>query len=142
MRVEWNLVTGHVIGLYDDGCVFKWDVRKMDHAVDHAVEVQAGAINVKCNLAGDFFATSSGDSKLIVWDFEHFRPVYELSLSAGVVDLAISPDGPRIYDLRESYCAIWQPLSLVRRSESSRGDRSKLDALLGLPRMLYLTREW
>jgi WD40 repeat protein len=127
VRVEWNIARGHVMGIYDDGCVFKWDVTETGQ-VD---EAPADAINMKCNLSGDVFVTSCRNSRLAVWDFEHFHPVYELSLPAGVVDVAIDPDGCRIYDLRESYCTIWQPISLVARGGSLPIERSRLDLLLG-----------
>jgi WD40 repeat protein len=126
-RIEWNLASGHVVGIYDDGCVFKWSVATTGQ-VD---ETPAGAINIKCNIAGDIFVTSSGDSKLTVWDFQHFRSVYQLSLPVGTVDLAIDPDGRRIYELRESRCTIWQPISLVRRCGSSRCQTDNLDTTLG-----------
>ena len=115
-RIEWNHKSGHIIGIFDDGCVFKWHPSEMDEAY----EFPASAINIKCNLEGNVLATSSGNSSLTIWDFEFCFPLYELSLPTGVTDLAISPDGRLIYDLRESSCTVWQPNSLTCYSSSSR----------------------
>jgi WD40 repeat protein len=113
--LEWNYKSGHVFGLYDDGCLFKWNPSE----VDEVHEFPANAINISCTLKGNVFATSSGNSSITIWDSEHCLPMYELSLPAGVADLAMSPDGLSVYDLRESYCTIWQPISLIRRNEST-----------------------
>jgi WD40 repeat protein len=133
IRIEWNPRYDYILGLYDDGCVFKWQPLKSDDAE----ELQAGAINIKCSAAGKLFATSSGSSKLTIWDFERFRSVCEISLPDGVMDLAINPDGRRIYDLRESYCTIWKPITLMHQGPSGTAGLSEqacnLEGSLGTP---------
>ncbi|KAF7504396.1 hypothetical protein GJ744_002262 [Endocarpon pusillum] len=109
----WNTVTGHVLGVYNDGCVFKW------HPFDGEYqESKASGSDVKCSPDGKFFVTSSADGTLRVWDFLHFSPVYQLSCSSSVTDLAIDPVERRIYDIRESFCNIWEPNALVRLWET------------------------
>jgi WD40 repeat protein len=109
----WNTVTGHVLGVYNDGCVFKWHPFDGDY-----LESRASGSDVKCSPDGKFFVTSSADGTLRVWDFLHFSPIYQLSCSSSVTDLAIDPVERRIYDIRESFCNIWEPNSLLRLWET------------------------
>jgi len=109
----WNAVTGHVLGVYNDGCVFKWHPFDGDYH-----ESRASGSDVKCSPDGKFFVTSSADGTLRVWDFLHFSPIYQLSCTLSVTDLAIDPVERRIYDIRESFCNIWEPNSLLRLWET------------------------
>jgi WD40 repeat protein len=109
----WNTVTGHVLGVYNDGSVFKWHPFDGDYQ-----ESRVLGSDVKCSPDGKFFVTSSADGSLRVWDFLHFSPIYQLSCSSSVTDLAIDPVERRIYDIRESFCNIWEPNALLRLWET------------------------
>lgn len=109
----WNAVTGHVLGLYNDGCIFKWHPSDME-----SNELNTVAADIRCSVNGNVFGTSSTDGTLRVWDFHHFALIYSLSFHTPVTDLAISPDGGRIYDLRDSFCHIWEPNALIRMLEA------------------------
>ncbi|KAL8736836.1 MAG: hypothetical protein Q9181_002279 [Wetmoreana brouardii] len=109
----WNNATGHVLGLYNDGCVFKWHPTEADNQ-----ELRTVAAGVQCSPGGTLFVTSSTDGVLKVWDFHHLALVYQLSCHNPVVDVALSPDGRRIYDIRDSFCNIWEPNALIRLAEA------------------------
>lgn len=115
--ITWNLMTGHILGIYNDGCVFKWHPFEGDYE-----ESSIFVGNVVCSPDGKFFVTSSRDGTLRIWDFYHFIPIYQLHYSAPVTSLAIDPNDTRIYDIRESFCSVWEPISLVRMWETE--DRS------------------
>jgi WD40 repeat protein len=111
--ITWNPMTGHVLGRYNDGCVFKWHPFEGDYQ-----ESSISVGRIECSPDGKFFVTSSRDGTLRIWDFYHLTPIYQLSCSAPVTSLAIDPNDTRIYDIRESFCSVWEPNALVRMWET------------------------
>ncbi|MCJ1392169.1 hypothetical protein MMC18_005036 [Xylographa bjoerkii] len=109
----WNPITKHVLGTYNDGCIFKWHPFENDYHESNIL-----AVSIKCSPNGEFFVTSSVDGVLRIWDFQHFSLIYQLSCTSSVTDLAIDPDGRRIYDLRDTFCSIWEPNILLRLYEA------------------------
>ena len=107
--ITWNPMTGHILGIYNDGCVFKWHPVEGDYE-----EAKISIRSVVCSPDGKFFVTSSRDGTLRIWDFHHLTPIYQLCYSAPVTSLAIDPNDTRIYDIRESFCSVWEPVSLIR----------------------------
>ena len=107
--MAWNSTTGHLLGIYDDGRVFKW------HPFDDDLqESTISATHIECSTDGKFFVTSSIGGALRVWDFYDFSPIYQLSCASSVTDLAIDAEESRIYDLRDSFCCLWEPNALIR----------------------------
>lgn len=106
-------MTGHVLGIYNDGCVFKWHACEGDYQ-----ESNVSVGRIECSPDGKFFVTSSRDGTLRISDFDHLTPIYKLSYSAPVTSLAIDPNDTRIYDIRESFCSVWEPNALVRMWET------------------------
>ena len=112
-RFAWNPMSGHVIGLYRDGCVFKW------HPVtDENQEARSAADEIAASPDGKLFVTSNSDGTVRVWHFAHFTVIYQLSSSDLVTGLAFSPDCRRFYDLRGCSVNAWEPNSLIRFSET------------------------
>lgn len=111
--ITWNPMTGHVLGIYNDGCVFKWHPFEGDYQ-----ESSVSVGRIECSPDGKFFVTSSRDGTLRIWDFYHLTPIYQLSYSAPVTSLAIDPNDTRIYDIRTSFCSVWEPNALVRMWET------------------------
>ncbi|KAK8009239.1 hypothetical protein PG991_011790, partial [Apiospora marii] len=110
-RLTWNPVHEHIIGLYNDSKLFKWN------PVDsHSEELESSvkALEVACSPDGRFIVTASPDGSLRVWQYDTLGLMYHLSCSSPVTDIAISSDGRRIYDLRDSFCNVWEPSSLIR----------------------------
>jgi len=111
----WNGMTGHILGVLNDGCVFKWHPLEGDYQESNT---PVGVGNVKCSPDGKFFITSSVDGTLRIWNFHHFTIIYQLSCAAPVTALAIDPNDTRIYDIRENFCNVWVPNALVRLEEA------------------------
>lgn len=92
-RLAWNLVTGHVLGVYNEGSVFKW----------HPLEARSWepqqplrASELACCPDGKMFVTASRDGSLKVWTFEYFTLLY--------------------------HCHVWEPNSLMRMAEMDDAD--------------------
>ncbi|KAI7777971.1 hypothetical protein LA080_002883 [Diaporthe eres] len=112
-KVGWNPSTGHVFGTYTDSHFFKW------HPTDHDYhELSVPALNIACSRDGNLLVTTSGDGTLRIWNFHHFAMIYQLSCTTPVTDISFDPEGRRLYDLRESYCNVWEPNSLIRYAET------------------------
>lgn len=111
-RFTWNPISGHVIGIYKDGCIFKW------HPItDENQEVQSQADEVAASSDGKLFTTSNSNGTVKVWNFAYFSVIYQLSSADLVTGLAFSPDSRRFYDLRGCSVNAWESNSLVRFSE-------------------------
>ena len=112
-RFTWNPVSGHIIGLYKDGCIFKW------HPItDENQEAQSAADEVAASSDGKLFLTSDSNGTIRVWNFTYFTVIYQLSSEDLVSGLAFSPDCRRFYDLRGSSVNAWESNSLTRFSET------------------------
>lgn len=112
-RFTWNPITGHIIGIYKDGCIFKW------HPVtDENEEVQSAADEVAASSDGKLFVTSNSNGTVRVWNFAYFSVIYQLSSSDLVTGLVFSPDCRRFYDVRGCSLNAWESNSLIRFSEA------------------------
>ncbi|KAL6875968.1 WD40 repeat-containing protein [Trichoderma longibrachiatum] len=108
-RLTWNPVTNHILGIYLDGCIFKW------HALtEENVEARAAADEIAASPNGKVFATSSSNGTVRIWDFASFRIIYQLSSEDLVTTLAFSPDSGRLYDVRDGTINAWEPAVLTR----------------------------
>ncbi len=112
-RVTWHPRTGDVLGVYNDGCVFRWHPFE-----DDGQEIYAAASEIQCSPDGTLFATSDVSGTIKLWNFQHFALIYRLACEYPVTALGFSPDCRRLYDLRGSSCNVWEPNALIRLSET------------------------
>ena len=112
-RIAWNPVTDHIVGLYKDGCVFKWDPIS-----DETQEARTIADEIEVSPDGKLFVTSDANGTIKIWNFVYFSVIYQLSSENLVAGLAFSPDCKRFYDLRGSSINAWEPNSLIRYSDN------------------------
>ncbi|KAI0525901.1 hypothetical protein F5B22DRAFT_642058 [Xylaria bambusicola] len=68
---------------------------------------------------GNFLLTSDVNGSLSVWSTPGFRLTYQTKHDELVTDLAFSPDGTRLYDIRGSLCNAWEPDALIRADDKS-----------------------
>jgi WD40 repeat protein len=112
----WNSITGHLLGIYDGGTIFKWHPQKKDFK-QRDLKCQV----IKCSADGRLFVTGDEQGVLKIWDFDNFEPIYKLYYPFEVKDLDLGRSQPRVYDIRDKYCHIWEPNSLVRAMEGEEG---------------------
>ncbi|KAL9121836.1 MAG: hypothetical protein Q9187_001611 [Circinaria calcarea] len=123
-RVVWHPNGNEILGLYNDGCVFKWQPLQ-----DENEELYANASEIACSPEGSIFATSNVDGNVKLYNYHHFALVYQLTWDNPVVDLTFSPDSGRFYDLRGSVCNVWEPNVLIRLSDTDeRGSETASEA--------------
>ncbi|KAI1329427.1 hypothetical protein F5Y16DRAFT_417831 [Xylariaceae sp. FL0255] len=112
-RLAWNPITDHVVGIFLDGSIFKWYPLDSQHEQEDSVT----AFEVACSPDGRLLVTAQRDGSLKIFNFENFSLLYSLSCMTRASALAISPDGRRIYDIRQSFCNVWEPNALIRMAE-------------------------
>ena len=124
VRLTWCPgVTEHVVGVFTNGTVFKW------YPLDPQAEVMENSVlatEIACSPDGRLIVTAQKDGSLKILNFEDFATVYNLNCMVRPQSVAFSPDGRRIYDLRQSSCNIWEPNALLRLAEQDEksGDTS------------------
>ena len=113
-RVAWSPVSDHLVGLYKDGSVFKWNL-----VDDENQEMATMADEIQVSPDGKLFLTSDSNGTVKVWSFLYFSVIYQLSSENLVTDLVFSPDCKRFYDLRGASINAWEPNCLIRASDNS-----------------------
>ena len=108
-RVAWNPVVESLVGLYKDGCIFKWNP-----VSDEYQEECVFADEIQVSPDGKLFVTSDTNGMVKVWDFFYLSVIYQLASEDMITALAFSPDGRRFYDLRGSSIHAWEPDSILR----------------------------
>lgn len=116
-RVVWHPFNGQVLGIYRDGQIFKWGPMDDTHE-EVRQELDATSSEITVAQSGAVFATSDVRGTVKIYDFAHMAPMYKLTSEDIIKAVAFSPDSRRFYDLRGSYCNVWEPNCLVRMVES------------------------
>ena len=128
-RLCWNTVIEHVVGIYNDGTIFKW--YPLDAERDE-MEDSPPAAEIVCSPDGRLIISGQRDGSLKIFSFESFSLLYNLVCMAPPTALAVSSDGRRIYDLRRGFCNVWEPNALIRMAEqdemASDASSAKFDA--------------
>lgn len=114
VRMTWNPVTEHIIGIFNNGDIFRWYPLDQEH---EEMENSIHATEISCSPDGRLLVIAQRDGSLKVLSFESFSLLYNLSCMTRASALTFSPDGRRIYDLRQSFCNVWEPNALIRMAE-------------------------
>ncbi|KAJ5162891.1 Eisosome protein 1 [Penicillium coprophilum] len=116
--VVWHPFSGQVIGINRDGNIFKWG--PID---DSYVEVKEESDNtpsdIQCCPNGLVFATSDVRGSVRIYDYSQMVQMYKLTSDSIVTNITFSPDSRRLYDLRGSWCNVWEPNCLIRINDTS-----------------------
>ena len=105
-----------VIGIYVDGVVFKWNARNNTH-LEAGSELHKGAQDIEFSSDGTLFATTDGEGNFSIYSYRHFSLVHRIMSENAVSAFCFSPDNRRLYDLRRSYCNVWEPNTLLKLAE-------------------------
>ena len=116
--VRWHPRNSYILGIYTDGAVFKWHPLEESHQELKVDTSEATPSELDISPNGSVFVTSDVDGTIKLYSFHHFILIYQLSSEDVVTAICFSPDGRRFYDIRGSYCNVWEPNSLIRISDT------------------------
>ncbi|KAI4926816.1 uncharacterized protein J4E92_005976 [Alternaria infectoria] len=111
---KWLPHSPQVLGLYNDGVVFRWDPYGGEPE-----EIFTGASILTVSGDGNLFATGDVRGAIKIYTTSTFHLIYQLASQDAILGLAFSADHRRIYDVRGYYGNTWEPAALVRYAESA-----------------------
>jgi len=111
---KWLPHSPQVLGLYNDGVVFRWDPYGGEPE-----EIFTGASVLTVSGDGNLFATGDVRGAIKIYTTNTFHLMYQLASQDAILGLAFSADHRRIYDVRGYYGNTWEPAALVRYAESA-----------------------
>ncbi|OAX80690.1 hypothetical protein ACJ72_04973 [Emergomyces africanus] len=117
-KAVWHPSGEALLGIYTDGVVFKWNpFEDYDHEELDADPYSCPS-EIRCSPDGILFLLSDVGGSVKIYNYEHFSLIYNLSSEDIITDICFSMDSRRFYDLRGSYCNIWEPNALFRLPDS------------------------
>ncbi|KAI1208242.1 uncharacterized protein F4807DRAFT_432137 [Annulohypoxylon truncatum] len=125
-KVVWHPSGAQLIGIH--GEVFRWSPVNNTYK---AVKERAGVVpdEIQCNPNGLVFITSDVEGTIKIYDVETMIIIYKLTSENMINKVCFSPSGFRFYDLRGSYCNIWEPNCLLQLADADGlGERFWYDA--------------
>ena len=109
----WQPGTDYLLIMYEDTKIVEWNVRDDEQSPhDHM-----GARGMVLSHDGSLLLTSDVNGTLSVWTVPNYRLTYRLNYEELVTDMAFSPDGTRFYDIRGTFCNVWEPDALIRSQD-------------------------
>ncbi len=109
----WQPGADHLLIMFEDTKVVNWNVRDDEQSPqDHM-----GARGMVLSHDGSLLLTSDINGTMSVWTVPDFRLTYRLKYEELVTDMAFSPDATRFYDIRGTFCNVWEPDALIRSND-------------------------
>ncbi|KAJ5712715.1 hypothetical protein N7493_009183 [Penicillium malachiteum] len=106
-QVIWHPKSDEVLGLYMGGQAFKWNPH-----TNAQQELDADGSVLACSPEGKFFVVGDSRGTIKLYNFQHFSMIYKLSYDQIISQICFSADSTRLYDIRGSWCNIWEPSAL------------------------------
>lgn len=124
--VKWQSDGHSILILCLNSKIVEWNLyseNPMEYGKYHDIEAREMAVSDD----GNFLLTSDNFGTMSVWTFPRLQLIYRLlNGNEFIRDLALSPNGQRFYDIRESTCNVWEPDALVRPDEKDLEDTSSI----------------
>ena len=115
-KVVWNPAAAEVIGIF--GQIFKWSPE--DDAYDEVKDDSGVAPHgLACSPDGRVFITMDVVGTIKIFDVASMTLLYKLSSEDSISQIFFASNGLRFYDLRGSYCNIWEPNCLLRLADTA-----------------------
>ncbi|KAH8167533.1 hypothetical protein CIB48_g731 [Xylaria polymorpha] len=120
-RAVWHPFNGQILAIYADGAISKWDPND-DTYVEVKDRPSKMPAEIRCSRSGTVFSTSTVSGLIEIYDYSRMVLIHRLIAYDLTYSIAFSPDSLRLYDLRESYCNVWEPNCLLRMGEADSSD--------------------
>jgi WD40 repeat protein len=122
-HAQWHPNNEEMLGILNDGCIFKTHIFSNSQ---QELEAEPGKMpsRIQCSPDGRVFATSDFSGTIRLYDYHTFSQLYQLTSEDMVMGFCFSHDSRRFYDIRGSYCNIWEP-SVLMDIDYSRDAQSK-----------------
>lgn len=120
----WHPGTGHLLVLYEDTRMVDWNIADDEHTKYSHTAARAMVLNSD----GTLLLTSDVHGTLSIWSVPGYRLSYQLKFDELITDLAFAPDSTRFYDIRGTFCNVWEPEALIRPTEMDRDDVSSYES--------------
>jgi WD40 repeat protein len=115
-KVVWHPSGTEVVGIY--GQIFKWSP---DDDTYNEVKDETGVVphGLACSPDGQVFITMDVGGSIKIYELSSMSLLYKLSSEDRINQIFFAPDSLRFYDLRGSYCNIWEPNCLLRLADAA-----------------------
>lgn len=114
----WHPALDRLLILYEDTKIVDWDLVDDEQIQYDHTSARAMVLSPDGNL----LLTSNVNGTLSIWAIPGYRLTYQLKYDELVMGLAFSPDGTRIYDIRGTFCNVWEPDALIRPNDLNHED--------------------
>ncbi|TRX93965.1 hypothetical protein FHL15_005043 [Xylaria flabelliformis] len=115
-KVVWHPSGSLVLGIFGD--IFKWSPSEDTY---ETANNETGVIphDIECTPNGLAFITGDAEGSIKIYEMSSMTMIYKLASEDGISYICLSPDSTRFYDLRGSYCNVWEPNCLLRLADMS-----------------------
>ena len=120
--VEFHSVTNEIFISYADRRFIKWDP---DTNAQVVASMHADIHVLKCSPDGTIVVTGNSGGQINLWTTTTLELVFTLEEDDEAVRrLCFSPNGNRIFDVRGTYCNVWEPEILLKGTKVYRETRT------------------
>ncbi|KAJ1323890.1 protein SERAC1 [Microdochium nivale] len=112
----WHPSGSFLFGIH--GEIFKWDPSEDTYEVVQG-ETDVTPNSIQCSPNGLVFITGDTQGSIRIYDVGSMALLYKLTSEDGTSRISFSPDSLRFYDIRGSYCSVWEPNCLSRIADAA-----------------------
>lgn len=115
MDVAWHPESDEIMGIFGDGFTFRFNIMDATYQEWPRATNQDPA-NIHCSDDGAVYAICNKNGSIELYDYQSCTLIYQLNSDSPLNAFSFSSDGRNFYDVRGSYCAVWEPNALIRLS--------------------------
>ena len=110
-KVAWHPGSEELMGIFNDTCIFRLNIIDGTYEENRLFQEQ-WPFDIRVSPNGSTFAISGSQGSINIFDYQTWALIYQMTSEDIITDFCFSPDGYRLYDIRQSFCSVWEPSSL------------------------------